>query len=282
MPNLKLQSNYKMNKTIMLKAVLLFITIIVINESALSQDYALRQLEESPRHHEWVSVTYNGRTVHSFVAYPEVSENVLTVIVIHENRGLTDWVRSFADQVAEAGYIAIAPDLLSQFDENHQRTRDFANDDAARDALYQLDPDQITSDLLAVQEYIATVPGANGQVVVSGFCWGGSQSFRFVTNASGLSAALVFYGSATTDEERIRNITAPVYGFYGGNDQRINATIPETESMMNKHGKFFDYKIYEGAGHGYMRTGDDPDGTEANIIARNKTWEWLHEILDEL
>lgn len=263
----------------MMKAISLLILMIVITESAISQDYSLRHLEDSPRHHEWVQVTYNGRTVHSFVAYPEVSENVLSVIVIHENRGLTDWVRSFADQVAEAGYIAIAPDLLSQFDEEHQRTRDFPNDDAARDALYQLDPDQITRDLIAVQDYIASVPGATGQTVVSGFCWGGSQSFRFATNAYGLSAALVFYGSAATDEERIRNITAPVYGFYGGNDQRINATIPETEALMEKHGKFFKYRIYEGAGHGYMRTGDDPNGAEANITARNQTWEWLHEIL---
>lgn len=262
---------------------LAFLLLLVFSmDMAVAQDYALQQLEESPRHQEWVQVESGDRTVHNFVVYPEVSENALSVIVIHENRGLTDWVRSFADQVAAAGYIAIAPDLLSDFDSQHSRTSDFTTSDDARDALYQLEPDQITRDLIAVQDYISSVPASNGKVVVAGFCWGGSQSFRFATNASGLSAALVFYGSATTDEERIRSIEAPVYGFYGGSDQRINATIPETESLMEKHGKTYIYNIYEGAGHGYMRTGDDPDGSVENVRARNQSWEWIKEILREL
>lgn len=265
-----------------MKFILSFLMLLLIYDLCLAQDYALRQLEESPRHHEWVEIEYNGRIVHSFVAYPEVSENTLAVIIIHENRGLTDWVRSFTDQVAEAGYIAIAPDLLSEFDINHNRTSDFEHSDAARDALYQLDPDQITQDLLAVQNYISSIPAANGQTVVAGFCWGGSESFRFATNASGLSAALVFYGSSLTDPEQVQQISVPVYGFYGGNDQRINATIPETEAVMDGLGKYYEYKIYLGAGHGYMRTGDDPDGSEANINARNETWEWLREILKEI
>lgn len=265
-----------------MKMTLVLLTILFFTELSQAQDYALRQLEESPRHHEWVQVKDGDRTIHSFVVYPEVSENVTAVIVIHENRGLTDWVRSFADQLAEAGYIAIAPDLLSGFDSDHARTSDFATSDAARDALYQLDPDRITLDLKAVQQYIASDPAGNGKVVVSGFCWGGSQSFRYATNADDLSAALVFYGSATSDEERIQAISTPVYGFYGGNDQRINATIPETERLMDEYGKPFYFNIYEGAGHGYMRTGDDPEGAEANVTARNQSWEWIREILGGL
>jgi carboxymethylenebutenolidase len=260
----------------------IFLFLVLLADTAISQDYALRQLDESPRHQEWVEINYDNRTVHSFVVYPEVSENTLAVIVIHENRGLTDWVRSFADQVAEAGFIAIAPDLLSEFDAEHTRTRDFPNEDAARDALYQLDPDQITLDLQAVQLYAESLPSADGRTVVAGFCWGGSQSFRFATNASGLSAALVFYGSATNDEERIQQINAPVYGFYGGNDQRINATIPETRSLMERYDKYFEYNIYDDAGHGYMRTGDDPDGAEENVRARNESWEWINRILESL
>jgi carboxymethylenebutenolidase len=265
-----------------MRATGIFLIFFLITETCLSQDYALHQLEESPRHHEWVEINYDNRTVHSFVAYPEVPDNSLAVIVIHENRGLTDWVRSFADQVAAAGYIAIAPDLLSEFDAEHSRTSDFSNEDAARDALYQLDPDQITQDLLAVQHYIASIPSADGQTVVAGFCWGGSQSFRFAANATGLSAALVFYGSATNSEEHIQQIETPVYGFYGGNDQRINATIPETEMLMEQFDKFYEYNIYEGAGHGYMRTGDDPDGAEVNIQARNQSWEWIKRILGDI
>lgn len=248
----------------------------------LAQDFALQQLEESPRHHEWVEIEYNGRTLTSFVAFPETSESVPAVIVIHENRGLTDWVRSFADQVAEAGYIAIAPDLLSDFSDEFSRTSDFSTSDAARDALYQLDPDQVTADLMQVQSYISSHPATNGKTVVAGFCWGGSQTFRFATNSDQPEAFMVFYGSAPTDEEAVMNITAPVYGFYGENDQRINSGIPAIDSLMNEYNKTYDYEIYDGAGHAYMRAGDSPDGSDSNIAARNASWERLKRILSEI
>jgi len=265
-----------------MKTLLLFIIFIFVTTPSFAQDFALEQLENSPRHHEWVDVEYDGRQVHSFLAYPETSENVPVMIVIHENRGLTDWVRSFADQMAEAGYIAIAPDLLSGFDEDHERTSDFETSDAARDALYQLDPNQITTDLQAVQAFAGQLDAANGTIIVGGFCWGGSQTFRFATNADGLDAALVFYGSPPSDEEAYGNISVPVYGFYGENDQRINSTIPETERLMEEYSNVYDYKIYDGAGHAFMRGGDDPNGSEANKTARDQSWERLKMILSDL
>lgn len=264
-----------------MKRLVLAFSLILFALPASAQDFALEQLENSPRHHEWVEVPADGRSVHSFVAYPEETENTLAVIVIHENRGLTDWVRSFADRVAAAGYIAIAPDLLSGFDDEHDRTRDFPSSDAARDAIYQLDSDQVISDLQAVQDYIADVPAANGTTVVAGFCWGGSQSFRFATHAPDLSAALVFYGSPP-DAERIPNISAPVYGFYGETDQRINATIPETEKQMQRHGKTYEYEIYDGVGHAYMRRGADPEGTPAGKKAHEASWTRVKEILSRI
>ena len=265
-----------------MKSFILFFILLGLTLPLHAQDFALNQLENSPRHHEWVEIEYNDRQVHSFVAYPETSENVPVMIVIHENRGLTDWVRSFADQVAEAGYIAIAPDLLSGFDEDHARTSDFASSDAARDALYQLENDQITNDLKAVQAYAEGLDAGNGTIVVGGFCWGGSQTFRYATNADDLEAAMVFYGSPPSDEEAYANISAPVYGFYGEDDQRINSTIAETEELMAVYNNTYDYVIYDGAGHAYMRSGDDPDGSEANKTARDQSWERLKDILSDL
>lgn len=265
-----------------MKTILFLLFSLSLAASLSAQDFALTQLEDSPRHHEWVSVEYNGRSVHSFVVYPEVSEKAHSVIIIHENRGLTDWVRSFADQLAEAGYIAIAPDLLSGFDDQYQRTRDFPNQDAARDALYQLDPDQIILDLDAVKAYIRNDTASTETVVVGGFCWGGSQTFRYVTKRSDFDAALMFYGSAPTDAGMVQNITVPVHAFYGENDQRINSGIPEIEDLMNRFDKTYEYEIYEGAGHGYMRTGDDPNGSEVNKAARNASWERLKRILADL
>jgi carboxymethylenebutenolidase len=246
-----------------------------------AQDFALEQLEHSPRHHEWIEVPSGERAVHSFVAYPEKSEDALAIIVIHENRGLTDWVRSFADQMAAEGYIAIAPDLLSGFSESTPKTSDFANSDAARDAIYQLDPDQVTQDLKAVRDYIADVPASNGKVAVMGFCWGGSQTFRFATNSDQIEAALVFYGTAPEEYETIEQISVPVYGFYGENDQRVNATIQSTAEMMKRAGNTYEYKIYPGAGHAYMRSGDDPQAEQASKEAKAESMERINKILSQ-
>lgn len=246
-----------------------------------AQEFAIKQLNESPRHHEWVTIPSVGRNIVAFVAYPEVSTNTLAVIVIHENRGLTDWVRSFADQLAAEGYLAIAPDLLSDFDEKHSRTGDFKNSDAARDALSRLDPNRVTSDLHAVRKYASRMPSSNGSTVVLGFCWGGMQAFRFATKSSDISAAIVFYGSPP-DAKTLDSITMPVYGFYGENDQRINATIPATEAQMKKLGKSYKYEIYKGAGHAYMRIGDDPIGTPESKKARDDSWVRLKRILSEI
>lgn len=265
-----------------MKTVLLFVLFLAFTFTSSAQDFALEQLENSPRHHEWVEIENGDRTIHGFVAYPEMSESTPAVIVIHENRGLTDWVRSFADQLAGEGYLAIAPDQLSEFDAQHERTEDFENSDAARNALYQLDPDRITDDLLAVKDYISNLPASNGTVAIMGFCWGGSQTFRFATNASGLAAAMVFYGSPPVSEEAIKRISVPVYGFYGGEDQRINATIPGTEKRMKEYGKTYRHEIYEGAGHAFMRRGDDPEGDAANKSARDRSWKRLKTILSKV
>ena len=133
-------------------------------------------------------------------------------------------------------------------------------------AIRDLPPDQITSDLNAVADYVSTVPGANGKVGVAGFCWGGTQTFRFATNRRGLKAAFVFYGSApatnaqgqmfATDKTALGRIEAPVYGFYGEKDQRIDDTLPPTVQAMKELGKKFAPVSYTGAGHGFMRAGE--------------------------
>lgn len=257
--------------------IVLFALCVPLLSDVYAQDFALEQLEESPRHHEWVSVESGDRSVHSFVAYPETDTPTAAIVVIHENRGLTDWVRSFADQLAARGYIAVAPDLLSGFSADFDRTSAFSSSDAARDALYQLDPDQVTSDLQSVRAYAEALPSSNGTTAVMGFCWGGSQTFRFATHSSDIAAAMVFYGSPP--ESGFENITAPVYGFYGENDERINSTIPETDEIMSELGKTYEYEIYDGAGHAYMRSGDDPDGSAANKSARDASWQRLERLL---
>lgn len=240
------------------------------------------RLNDSPRHGEWVEVNNNGKTIHTWVVYPETSEQTPVVILIHENRGLNDWARGMADQVAEAGYIAVAPDLLSEFSDQYSRTSDFPNEDAARTALGELKPEDVQSDLQAVADWAKTIPASNGKLVSAGFCWGGAQSFALATNSDDLAATLVFYGTGPEDASAYQNVSSPVFGFYGGADERVNATIDESEQAMESAGKEYDYVIYDGAGHAFMRSGEDPSGDPANIAARNAAWERMKEILSAL
>lgn len=224
------------------------------------QDWAKARLAKSPRHQEWVNVKHGDRTVSAFVVFPEVKTKATAVVVIHEINGLTDWVQSLTDQLAEAGYVAIAPDLLSGMAPKGGGTSEYGADrDAVGKAIRTLPPDQVTADLNAVAVYVRKLPAANGKVAVAGFCWGGSQSFRFATNRADLKAAFVFYGSGPETREELARIKAPVYGFYAGNDARINQTLPKTVELMKELGKTFEPVTYEGAGHAFMRSGDAPE-----------------------
>jgi carboxymethylenebutenolidase len=230
------------------------------------QDWARVRLAKSPRHQEWVEVKYGNRIVKSFVVYPEVKNKATAVIVIHEIFGMSDWVQALTDELAEAGYVAIAPDLLSGMAPNGGGTDELAASNGVSQAIGKLPPDQITADLNAVADYVAKLPAANGKLAVAGFCWGGSQSFRFATNRPSLKAAFVFYGSAPstpppdskTDKAALEKIKAPVYGFYAGNDARIGATVPATTDAMKELKKIYNLITYEGAGHGFMRAGEAP------------------------
>ena len=239
------------------------------------------RLSNSPRHHEWVELSYAGRTFLAFVAYPESATPTQAVIVIHENRGLNDWARSFTDQLAEAGYLAIAPDLLSNTVPGIARTTDFENSDAARSAIYKLMPDQVTKDLNAVYNYVKDLPACNGQVSVAGFCWGGSQSFRYASNNPNLKMAMVFYGTGPKTQAAYNRIKAPVYGFYGGNDARVNATIEASATKMKSAGATYQYQIYAGAGHAFMRRGEQENADQANKDARNQAFARLQALLNE-
>jgi len=264
----------------------------------MAQEWARQRLAKSPRHQEWVQVKYKPaggkpeREVSAFVVFPEVKSKATVVLVIHEIFGMSDWVQSLTDQLAEAGYVAIAPDLLSGMGPNGGGTAEVRAQasDAVGKAIRDLPPDQITADLNAIADYVSHLPAANGKLAVTGYCWGGSQSFRYATNNPKLKAAFVFYGAApmkddqkTVDREALERIKAPVFGFYAGNDMRINGTLPATVEPMKALNKRFEPVTYEGAGHGFMRAGDAPEpATDAdqktkdeyagNKKARDEAW----------
>jgi len=244
--------------------------IILVTQMVCAQDWARTQLAKSPRHQEWVTVKHDGRSIETFVVYPESKDKKPVVILIHEIFGMSDWIQDLADQVAAAGYIAVAPDLLSGMGPNGGRTSAFTPDKVT-EAVSRLNPDQVTGDLNAVSDFAKTIPSANGKLFVGGFCWGGGQTFRFATNRPDLNAAFVFYGGPP-EKDAMARIKAPIYGFYAGNDERINATLSDTAKQMNSAGKPFEPVVYDGAGHGFMRAGEAPDANDANKKAREDAW----------
>jgi len=258
---------------------MLIMSTLVMTLNVQGQDWAKPRLEKSPRHLEWVKVKQGDRTINCFIAFPEIQEKATAVVLIHEIFGLTDWVRGVADQMAEAGYIAIAPDLLSGTAPGGGGTAELGGNDAVRKAISSLSPAQVTADLNAVTEYVAHLPASNGKVVVGGFCWGGGQSFRFATNNKNLKGAFVFYGTGPEDSAEIAKINCPVYGFYGGSDARVTATVAKSTELMKSAGKKYEPVIYPGAGHGFMRAGEAPDASPANKEAREAAWKRWKEVL---
>ncbi len=225
------------------------------------------RLLSSPRHGEWVMIrTGPSDSVRAWVVYPERATKAPVVLVVHEIFGLSTWVRGVADQLAAAGYIAIAPDLLTGKAPLEGDTIPYA---VATTTIRTLAIDDVQRQLAAVGAYGMSLPAAQPRYGIVGFCWGGGTSFEHaVRSARGLGAAVVYYG-ASPDTSRLSGVGVPVLGLYAGDDARIDAMIPATDSVMKRLGKPYDVHIFPGAGHGFLRA---QDGREANATAARAAW----------
>jgi carboxymethylenebutenolidase len=257
---------------------------LVISLIAQAQDQARRKipppnetatqtLKDSPRHGEWVEVALPGSDtkIKTWVVYPERKDKAGVVLVIHEIFGLTDWVRAVADQLAADGFIAVAPDFLSE----QGGTESLGEN--ARQEIRKITPEQQAKILDAVRGYTLKLPSANGKTASIGFCWGGSASFNYATHQPALNAAVVYYGTAPRENEKLAKIKCPVLGLYGGNDNRVNSTLEATSAGMKESNKSFTQHVYEGAGHGFLRQQSGQDG--ANMKASEQAWKETVEFL---
>ena len=173
--------------------------------------------------------------------------------------------------VGMAGFIAIAPDLLSGKGPGGGGTDSVDRQGAVR-LVRELDrsPDgEVVRRLNAAVKYATSLPAARSEFGSVGFCWGGSTSFAYAPAQPKLGAAVVYYGSAPASEA-LANIEAPVLGLYGGDDARVNATIAPADEEMQRLGKRYEYEIYDGAGHGFLRQQSGRDG--ANMWATEQAW----------
>jgi carboxymethylenebutenolidase len=157
-------------------------------------------------------------------------------------------------------------------------TAAFPDQSAVVKAVSSLDLNLVMADLDAAADYGKKLPAANGKLYVAGFCWGGTQTFSFATHRKDLSASFVFYGTPPP-ADAMKNIDAPVYGFYAGNDARVSSTIAQTTLDMKAAGKAYDPVTYDGAGHGFMRAGEAPEANAENSAARAEGFRRLVNLL---
>ena len=243
-----------------------------------AEEEAKARLNNSPRHGEWVSIDAgSGDMVDAWLVFPERSDNAPIVIVIHEIYGLTDWVRAVADQLAAEGFIAIAPDFLSGKGTGGKGSSAINRDDARR-LIQSLSWNEIVLRLDATAKYATALPAATTQFGVVGYCWGGGISFGYTTEKPDLGAAVIYYGVSPATE-KLAGIKAPVLGLYGGDDNRVNSTIPAAEAEMKRLGKGYEYEIYDGAGHAFLRNQTGKDGS--NLKATQMAWPRMVNFLRE-
>jgi carboxymethylenebutenolidase len=293
-----------------LRAAMVCAGLVAGAAGCAAQDWAKAALAKSPRHGEYVTIAEpGGRKLQAYVVYPEIATKAPVVVLVHEIFGESDWFKEMADELAGAGYIAIAPDLLSGWGPNaatakpmagmgagdhmHMEpgspgaaytaampggTTAFPDQQSVVRAVVALPDAEVLADLDAAADYGKKLAASNGKTYVAGFCWGGGKSFLYATHRRDLSGAFVFYGPPPP-ADAMKNIVAPVYGFYAANDARITATVPQTTADMKAAGKVYEPVVYDGAGHGFMRAGEAPDANAANSAARAEGFRRLVSLL---
>lgn len=221
----------------------------------MTAPWAVRQAPRRPRgdvHAEYVKVPSGRDTIMAYLAFPERHDRAPGVLVIHEVFGLSDFIRQTTRQLAEDGFVAIAPDLLSR------RGGTPGSADSARALIAGLDPDTVTRDLDATVAYLRRLPAAVPERVgVIGFCWGGGESFRYATNNPSLRAFVVCYGPGP-QALAIARIRAQGLGVYAERDARIDASLPAVDQAVRSYGTRYQYTVYPGVGHAFLRTREQP------------------------
>jgi carboxymethylenebutenolidase len=186
-----------------------------------------------------------------------------SVLVIHENRGLNDHIRDVARRLALAGYVAVAPDLLTPSGGTP------ADEDAARTAIGKLDLGAATAAGVAMLERLRARKDSNGKVGAVGFCWGGAFVDRLAVAAGPkLTAGVAYYGPAP-DPSDAKRVAAPLLLHYAGLDDRVNASGKPWVAALKVAGKKVESFTYAGVNHAFN---NDTSAERYNKAAADLAW----------
>ena len=221
---------------------------------------------------EDITYTSGDTSMKGYLARPKAPGKYGSVIVIHENRGLNPHIKDVARRVAKAGFLAIAPDALSEFGGTPP------NEDEARDNIGKLDASKNLDHFLDGLKYAAERKESNGKTGCVGFCWGGAMANQLAVNAPDLKAAVAYYGRQPAEAD-VPKIKSRVQLHYGGLDERVNAGIPAYEAALKKAGVKYELYIYDGAQHAFN---NDTAPTRYNEAAAKLAWDRTLKLFNEV
>jgi len=216
-----------------------------------------------------------GKQITGYFASPKGKTSLGSVIVFHENRGLTPHIEDVARRFALAGFRAVAPDFLS----DQGGTPD--NEDKARDLIGKADLAAITSEAVGTIGAMRARPGGNGKVGIVGFCWGGALVNRVAVAAGdALAAGVAYYGPAPDPAEAVK-VAAPLLLHYAGKDARVAATGAPWVAALKAAGKDVTDYTYDGVDHAFNNdTSTERYNAAAALLAWERTVAFLHAHLD--
>ena len=215
------------------------------------------------------NVTFAGPagTVLAYVARPASTGSRAGVLVVHENRGLTDHIRDVTRRLAKAGYLALAVDLASRAGGTDKAG------DSVTTALTAGKPEDRVADLDAGLAYLRTQPEFNGKLGITGFCYGGGVTLLYAASQPAVLAAVPYYGTPPSPISVMRSSKAAFLAHYGATDTRVTSTMADLDAALA--GTTHEFVVHDGAGHAFNNDTGGAYNEAAAVAAWKRTVEWF-------
>jgi carboxymethylenebutenolidase len=210
-------------------------------------------------------VTY-FETAKGFFVRPEAAGDYPGIVMIHENRGINDFVRSMAQQLAQEGYAVLAVDLFGKSVETQEEARGLTS---------ALDQNKATQNLRAAAQYLRNQ--GSPKVASLGWCFGGGQSMQLALSGEPMDATIIYYGQLVTDEQRLMTIKWPVLWIFGDKDQVITVdSVNQFDAALDKLKIDNEIYMYPGVGHAFA----NPSGMNYAANETKDAWAKTLSFLD--
>ena len=209
-----------------------------------------------------------------YLVYPSLNQSGETqklpaVVLIHENKGLNDYIKESANLLARNGYVVLAADLFNdEVTTNQDRSR-------ALTTAIRENPDMAINNLKTAVAYLQTLDNVNPSEIASlGWCFGGQQSLQLAINSKDnpLAATVIYYGRLSNDTQAISNISWPILGIFGDQDQSISVdSVNQFQKVLNETGIENEIYIYPNVGHAFANPSNDNYAPNETADAWKKT-----------